>query len=64
MASVMLQIPFKSDLNSKEKVIRSVYLRKECVKDLKVDGFHNAPIVIYLRNASDNYSLFTNVQKS
>jgi hypothetical protein len=45
MASVMLQIPFKSDLNSKEKVIRSVYWKEESSKDLRVDDYHNDQVI-------------------
>jgi hypothetical protein len=46
MAAVMLQLPFKSDLNSKEKIIRSVYWQEESTMDLNVSGYHNDPVVI------------------
>jgi hypothetical protein len=46
MAAVLLQLPFKFDLNSEEKVIRSVYWHKESTDDLKVDGYRNDQAVI------------------
>ena len=64
MAAVMLQLPFKSDLNSKEKIIRSVYWQEESTMDLNVSGYHNDPVVIQLTKGCENYRLLTNVPKS